>query len=114
MIIFFGIALVNINLPLNKLRISGTYVSNEREPFLADTPYKSDTLILNPNGSYSSKFYGSGTYAIDYGIFTSKIRLTYRSQFGSASHSLTFSDKVYETQKIMLNNELNHYYEKLE
>jgi hypothetical protein len=113
-ILFIGILILGYDLPIKKSNVIGIYVSTETQPSLADLPHKSDTLILKSDGTFSSGFYGNGTYNIDYGILKTKIDWNYEYEMGKAGHHAYFSNKIYENPKIILNSDLNHYYEKTE
>ncbi len=99
---------------MKKSNVIGTYISTEAEPFLAEVPHKSDTLILKSDGTFSSGYYGNGTYKVSYGILTTEIDWTYEYEMGRAEYSTYFSNKIFEKPKIVLNYDLNHYYEKTE
>jgi hypothetical protein len=111
-ILFIGILILRCNLPMKKSNVIGVYVSTESEAFLAEVPHKSDTLILKSDGTFSSGFYGTGTYNVDYGILKTEIVWNYDYEMGKAGHQTYFSNKIYENPKIVLNSDLNHYYEK--
>ena len=74
---------------------------------------KSDTLILKLDGTFLSGFYGSGTYNIDYRFLRTEIDLSYDYRFGKGIYGAFFSNKIYENPKIILNYDLNQYYEKV-
>lgn len=111
-ILFIGILILRFDLPIQKSNVIGIYVSTETEPLFVEVPHKSDTLILKSDGTFSSGFYGKGTYTIDYGILKTVIDWNYDYEMGKAQHHTYFSNKIYENQKIILNSDLNHYYEK--
>ena len=108
------ILIFRLDLPMKKSGVIGTYISNEIEPFLAETPNTADTLILKPDGTFTSGFYGDGNYDVDYGLFTTKIECTYDYEMGTARHQTSFRNKIYEEPKIILNSDLNHFYVKVE
>ena len=113
-ILFIGILILRYDLPMEKSNVIGIYISTDTEPFLAEIPYKSDTLILKSDGTFSSGFYGNGTYNVDYGILKTEIDWHYDYEMGKAGHHTYFSNKIYENPKIILNSDLNHYYDKTE
>ncbi|WP_298513574.1 hypothetical protein [uncultured Kordia sp.] len=108
---YFAIA----NMPMTKSSVVGTYVNTNyhQEPFIADIPYVADTLVLKENGTFSSGYYGNGTYKVSYGIFKTEISLEYDYEMGKAGFSSSFLNKIYSTTKIILNVDSNQYYEKL-
>src|SRR5690606_29522377 len=79
-----------------------------------EAPHIADTLLLKSDGTFSSPYYGNGTYKVNYGILTTKIDWTYQYEMGKAGYSTRFSNKVFEKPKIILNYDLGHYYEKVE
>ena len=115
-ILFIGILILRYDLPMTKSSLIGTYANTNygNEPCCLESPHKADTLILKSDGTFSSGFYGNGTYKVNYGILTTEIDWTYDYEMGKAGHSTYFSNKIYENPKIILNYDLNHYYEKLE
>ena len=46
LLLLIAILTLRFDLPMKKSNITGTYVSTEIEPFHAEVPHKSDTLIL--------------------------------------------------------------------
>ncbi|MBQ4915595.1 hypothetical protein J8L85_14160 [Maribacter sp. MMG018] len=113
LLILIGILIFRFDLPLKKSNIIGTYVSTETNPFLTEVPHKSDTLILKADGTFESGFYGIGNYNVNYGILTTEIDWTYEFEMGQARQRTYFNNKVFEKPKIILNSDMNHYYEKI-
>ena len=101
---------------MTESKVIGTYINTnyENERSCLESPHVADTLILKSNGTFSSGYYGNGTYEINYGILTTKIDWTYDYELGKAGYSTYFSNKIFEKSKIKLNYGLNHYYEKTE
>ncbi len=101
---------------MTKNSVVGIYANTNfrNEHCCIDTPHKEDTLILKSDGTFLSGYYGIGTYKVSYGILTTEIDLTYEYEMGKAGFNTYFSNKINERPKIILNYDLNHYYEKLE
>lgn len=110
------ISVLRCNIPLTNSKVIGTYLNTNygNKHFIAEIPYKADTLVLKSDGTFSSGFYGNGTYQVDCGILKTEIDLDYDYVMGNARSSFYFSNKVYENTKIILNYDLNHYYEKID
>ncbi|WP_343799282.1 hypothetical protein [Gaetbulibacter jejuensis] len=115
-ILFIGILILRCDIPMSKSSVVGVYANTNygNEPCCLESPQKADTLTLKSDGTFSSGYYGNGTYKVSYGILTTEIDLTYEYEMGKAGHSTYFSNKIYEKPKIILNYDLNHYYEKVE
>ncbi|PKB42503.1 hypothetical protein AX016_0670 [Cellulophaga sp. RHA19] len=101
---------------MTKNSVVGIYGNTNygNEPCCVESPHKADTLNLKSDGTFSSEFYGEGTYDVNYGILNSEIELHYEYEMGKAGYYTYFSNKVFEQPKIILNYDLNHYYEKVE
>lgn len=110
------IFLFKINLPMTKNTAIGVYTNKNYKDknCCVEAPHIADTLILNPDGTFSSEYYGHGRYDIDYGILKTEINLNYQYEMGNANYATYFSNRIYEKPKIILNSDLNHYYEKIE
>ena len=115
-ILFIGILVLKCDIPMTKNSVVGVYANTNygNEVCCLESTHKSDTLILKSNGTFSSEYYGNGTYKVSYGIMTTEIDWTYKYEMGPAGHSTYFINKIFEKPKIVLNYDLNHYYEKTE
>ena len=115
-ILFIGILVLKCDIPMTKNSVVGVYANTNygNEVCCLESPHKSDTLILKSNGTFSSEYYGNGTYKVSYGIMTTEIDWTYKYEMGKAGLSTYFINKIFEKPKIVLNYDLNHYYEKTE
>nr|WP_298995181.1 hypothetical protein [uncultured Polaribacter sp.] len=115
-ILFIGILVLRCDIPMTKYSVVGIYANTNygNEPCCVETPHKADTLNLKSDGTFSSEFYGEGTYDVNYGILNSEIELHYEYEMGKAGYYTYFSNKIFEKPKIILNYDLNHYYEKVE
>jgi hypothetical protein len=113
-ILLTGILILRCNLPMTKNSVVGVYTNKNygNKSCCVESPHKADTLILKSNGTFSSEFYGDGTYTVNYGILNSEIELHYEYEMGKAGYYTYFSNKFFEKPKIILNSDLNHYYEK--
>tara|TARA_R110002012_G_scaffold288375_4_gene481093 strand:- start:569 stop:874 length:306 start_codon:yes stop_codon:yes gene_type:complete len=101
---------------MTKYSIVGVYVNTNygNTPCCLDSPHEADTLELKSDGTFTSGYFGNGTYKISYGIITTEIHWTYEYEFGKAGHFTYFSNKIFQKPKIILNYDLNHYYEKVD
>ena len=79
-----------------------------------ETPHIPDTLRLNSDYTFSSGYYGNGKYKLEKGFLSTNIYWSYEDEWGKGGVSTYFSNKIYEKPKIILNYDLNHYYEKWE
>ena len=115
-ILFIAILVLQCDIPMTKYSVVGVYSNTNygNKPCCVESPHKPDTLNLKSDGTFSSEFYGEGTYNVNYGILNSEIDLHYEYEMGKAGYYSYFSNKVFEKPKIILNYDLNHYYEKVE
>ena len=112
-IIVLIILLLNYDIPLSNESISGTYANKNYNSVGAhhETAGRTDTLIMKPNGTLYSKFFGNGTYSIsNEGKFTQEIVLNPEKPEEGQFHSY-LSNKIYEKTKISLGG--SSCYEKL-
>jgi len=108
-VLVLGVVLLNINFPILESQIVGAYKNNNfnAEPFYAEIPYIKDSLTLNRDKTFSSKYYGEGTYEVN-GVFNHELTLLY----GNGKIVLHLSNKLFRPIKIILVYDLNYYYEK--
>jgi hypothetical protein len=107
----------------------GKYVNtNFSDDFIAEIPHKADTLILKKNNAFESRFYGKGKYKIIHSLGGTEIDLSYGEGYSSTiingehikvSNKAGFSTYInrimfFGNPKIILCEDLNHYYEKTE
>ncbi|MGK0447144.1 MAG: hypothetical protein ACJA2M_000916 [Polaribacter sp.] len=116
LIFMIGILILRCDIPMTKNSIVGIYANTNyvNEPCCLESPHKADSLILKPEETFYSEFYGKGTYKVNYGILNSEIELHYEYEMGKARYYTYFSNKIFEKPKIILNYDLNHYYDKTE
>lgn len=115
-ILFIGILLLRFDIPMTKISVVGTYTNTNygNKHCCLESPHKADTLILKSDGTFSSEFYGNGTYNLNYGLLKTEIDLHYQYEMGRAGYYTSFNNKMFERSKIILNSDLNHSYEKIE
>lgn len=96
-----------IDFPISNSNILGSYTNNnfDQEPFYAEIPYSKDTLSLKENGEYESSYYGKGDYTIELRLILNKIQIENRE--------FKVSRKLFRPTKIILVNDLNYYYQKV-
>ena len=114
-ILCVGLLILRCDIPMTKNSVVGVYANTNfrNRPCCLESPHKADTLKLKSDGTFTSGYYGSGTYKVSYGILTTEIDWTYEYEFGKATHSTYFRNKIFEKPKIVLNYDLNHYYKKV-
>lgn len=113
-IIFIGLILLRIDFPMEESDVIGSYVNKNysNEPCCVEAPHIIDTLVLMADKTFKSDFYGNGKYKISYeNSFTTRIEWEY--EMGGAGYNTYFSNELFEMPKIILNYDMNHYYEKL-
>jgi hypothetical protein len=101
---------------MTKSSIVGTYANTnyKNEPCCLGSPHIPDTLTLKSDGTFSSEFYGSGNYKAWFRILSTEIEWTYTDEIGKIGYHTYFSNKIYQNTRIILNYDLNHYYEKID
>ena len=107
----------------------GTYVNrNYENVFIGGNPHIVDTLILKKDNQFESPYYGKGKYKLNYTLNGTKIDLDYGEGFTSTningeqvtvSNEESFSTYVNRiwfvgNPKIILFEDLNQYYEKID
>ncbi|HYF04474.1 MAG TPA: hypothetical protein VEC36_13915 [Patescibacteria group bacterium] len=105
----------------------GTYVNRNYnyDGNLVEIPYVSDTLILLPNNQFISSYWGvgKGKYRIINKLLETHLELSYQyegyqenyqSKLGNALFATSISRLGFGTPKIILKEEENHYYEKID
>ena len=100
------------NFPMADKKIIGKYVKSESgAPSLKSVTNLPDTIELFSNGTYSSGYYGNGTYEIDKGLIKTKISWKFNNN--EDTFPAYFTNKLFQNPKIMLNKNVNRYYEKI-
>ena len=105
----------NINYPVNKEKVVGKYANkNSENPICClEAPHVPDTLKLNTDGSFISKYYGNGKYDIGKG-FETEIEFKCTDSGKELLIRTYFENKLFGKPRIILNADMNHYYEKIE
>jgi len=95
-ILLIGLLILRCDIPQTKNNVVGVYANTNyrNEPCCVESPHKADTLKLNSNETFTSAYYGNGSYKVSYGILTIEINWTYDYEFGKAGHSAYFSNKI--------------------
>ena len=93
-------------------QVIGTYINkNFDNPICCvEAPHVSDTLTLNQDKTFYSNYYGHGTYKLEVGSWTTCIKFNC-SDLGVNTY---FTKSISGTPRIILNYDMNHFYEKLE
>jgi hypothetical protein len=115
-IIVIFILQCNGNIPMTKNYVAGMYINKnyEKKHCCVESPHKPDTLILKPDGTLSSNYFGIGTYKVDYRIVDIQIELNYENETGKHRDYTYFVNRIFEKPKIIMNSDTNHYFEKKE
>jgi len=107
---------IGCEVPVSKSDVAGTYVNTNysTERCCVEAPHTADTLTLKDDGTFTSGFYGNGEYSIDGGLLSTRISWIYTYEIGKASYStVILRDLTGSSPRIILNYDLNHYYEKV-
>jgi len=117
--LFIGIFILSIfilrfNVPVSKFSIVGTYINNNEgeDVIYPETPYIADTLVLKQDRTFTSKFYGSGTYSLSQGILSKRLSIRYGYKFKTVK-SLPIKNRTFSPIKLILVSDLNQYYKKI-
>lgn len=137
LVLFTIIILMVFELPITNKQLTGVYVNNNfnNEHFVVNIPYTKDTLILNKNGTFSSRYYGDGTYTTKFCLFSNYITIThnvnytipksvlehtdsdYKGGAKSIQHKATIElrikNNLFQSIQIILVEDLNYYYSKI-
>ena len=101
----------------NENQLEGVYVNrNFENEWLTDLPLNQDTLIIKKNNQIQSLFFGNSSYDLESDLKGTKINVYFKNDNGEDEGSYTFSISrvnIIGKPKITLNNDLDHYYEKL-
>jgi hypothetical protein len=112
-VILFG--LIKIDIPISYKSAAGTYINtNYENSAAAETPLVPDTMILSPDGVFYSKYYGNGLYELRQNGLVTKINFVYGEKPYQGYFETSFSNKIYESKKIILFRDLNHHYKKID
>lgn len=127
--IIFGFLLLStiftIDYPVSIEKVHGSYVTNVfgEGPGYVEIPNGTDTLFLNTDMSFFSNFYGEGVFEIGSGFYSNKLKINYEynpvTSYSNnkntyhASRAFEIKNKLFRPPKIMLVDDLNYYYRKL-
>jgi hypothetical protein len=106
--LFFLIYLGSKN---HNLGVEGVYVNTNYnyKRVLPEIPHSADTLVLKSDMTFSSKYFGLGTYTVEKKSFKSIVRLEY--PFGNSKARISFQVKNKEGRLALILYEPNkHYY----
>lgn len=129
--------LLNIEFPVSDQQVIGVYTNNnyDEEPFYAEIPYIKDTLVLKIDNTFTSNFYSNGTYEISSGLFSNYLSLSYdydlsipksilehaglnsqkttKKSTGKAGAKFPIQNKIFRPIKIILVQDLQYCYSKI-
>ncbi|OSY88194.1 hypothetical protein WH52_05260 [Tenacibaculum holothuriorum] len=100
------------DMPTTNKKMVGVYVNKNFQNKICciETPHIPDTLRLFKDGSFFSKFYGKGKWKVNNRFDRIEFILNSK-QVSIYTH---ISNKLFERKKIMMNENTNHHYEKIE
>jgi len=95
--------------------VYGEYVNtNFENPICClEAPHEADTLLLHPDMTFKSKYYGIGSYKITHNFLITYIYLRYHDGHSPAGLQTHFDLNLIGPARILLNPDLNHYYKKI-
>ena len=96
--------------------IVGTYVNTnfENAPVIAELPNKADTLVLYRDSKFKSSHWGTGTFKLAHSLSGTKIKLRYQYIYGIAGVSAKIERLNWRQLVIILNEDFNQYYRKID
>lgn len=91
--------------------VAGVYVNInfDYEPFLAEIPYSSDTLILKNDYSFKSGYFGEGNFELG----EDRLKLIYSYEYGTATYEAPIESDLHGNIKIILFRLEDHHYKKI-
>lgn len=93
--------------------MTGTYVNrNYENDFINENPHISDTLVLFENNRFASRYWGKGVYKTSCTFRGTKISL--KGNDGNGLTSYVNRIMYFGNPKIILYEDLNQYYEKID
>jgi len=110
-VIFLIFLIYTIDNFFTKSMIVGTYVSNNKTSII-DGPSNGDTLVLLDNNTFKSQTWGNGKYSLEYSGKGTKINIHYKYEFGTAGYQMGIQRSFYIKPKIIIDRDLNYYFEK--
>lgn len=115
-IIIIGVSLLFLIYVYNNFFTTGMLVgtyANMNYKNSTENPSVPDTLILLPNNTFSSKYFGTGKYSLNYSMSGSKINLIFDDVINQINIHSNITRINLNHPKITLCSDLNHYYEKI-
>jgi hypothetical protein len=114
-ITLIGFSSVCCEIPMSEKSVLGVYVNKNYSinQCCMNSPHKPDTLTLKSGGALLSSFYGAREYKIQYGFSETRISWVYDYKVDSITIDTYFSNQLFENPRIILNYDMNHYYEKI-
>ncbi|MFY0481379.1 hypothetical protein ACI6PS_02140 [Flavobacterium sp. PLA-1-15] len=92
--------------------VTGVYVNrNYENDFIAENPHVADTLIIKENYQIESSYWGNGSYKLEYTPEGTNITLKGN---GNSIHTYIRRKYFFGNPKIILFEDLDQYYEKIE
>ena len=94
--------------------IVGKYVVEQQglEPFLAETPYGDDFLILKSDFTFISSYWGTGTWDVSSDFQNgTRIHLIYEN--GKSSYSANIKRQYLSSPRVIMDIDMNHYMGKI-
>ena len=98
---------------LSENMIAGIYVSNNQQSLL-DGPSFGDTLKIYSNNRFESQTWGNGKYKLKHSLTGTKIRITYKYEFGNAGYEMNTYRTFLGKPRIDLDSDLEYYFEKVD
>ena len=101
----------NFSFSVSEDEIIGAYENTNfsNRHYCVEAPHVPDRLILKPDYTFSSTYYGIG----DWKRNGSRIELHWKDENGGASMNTYFTNRLFEEPRIVLNADLEHYYGKV-
>ena len=127
LLVFLMVYVVNSFFTVRML--TGKYANrNFENGFISEIPHVNDTLIIKDNYEFESSFFGKGKYELKYSFSGTKINLLYGEGYSSTNingKEIRVSNKAvlstyinrilfFGNPKIILCEDLDQYYEKIE
>ena len=111
--LFIGIIVIYLfNSFFTNSMVTGVYVNrNYENDFVVEIPHVADTLIIKENHQIESSYWGNGSYKLEYTLEGTNIALKGN---GNSIHTYIRRKYFFGNPKIILFEDLNQYYEKIE
>ncbi len=98
--------------PISNDDVVGTYINCNYgyARHFVEIPYKADTLILNSDFTFESGYFGKGRYQLNNQV----LELKYTYELGVASFTAPVENSIFGSLKIILDEDQNHHYKKID